>query len=90
MAWAAAAGSAWPKMALPATNTDAPAAAATGCGVDVDAAVDLDGHGQAAGGRSPGGSGAIFGTTSAMNDWPPKPGWTVISSTRSIWSSHSA
>ncbi len=29
---------------------------------------------------------AIFGSTSAMNDWPPNPGKTVMQSTRSTWS----
>ena len=29
-----------------------------------------------------------FGTTSWMNDCPPHPGWTVMTSSRSTWSSH--
>ncbi len=48
MAWAAAAGSGWPKMALPATNTDAPGGGGERGGADIDPTVDFDGHGQAA------------------------------------------
>ena len=48
--------------------------------VEVDAAVDLDEQPQVPGVRRARGPGATFGSTSAMNCWPPKPGSTVITS----------
>ena len=53
MASAASHGRSCPKMALPATNTFAPAAAATGAVVGVDSTVDLEIHRQTAGVNGP-------------------------------------
>ena len=55
-------------------------------GVDVDAAVDLDLARRGRGRRSPCGRRATLSSTSGMNGCPPQPGFTLITSRRSIWS----
>eukprot|EP00882_Tetradesmus_deserticola_P026684 GHRQ01029463.1.p1 GENE.GHRQ01029463.1~~GHRQ01029463.1.p1 ORF type:complete len:110 (+),score=30.67 GHRQ01029463.1:220-549(+) len=70
------AGSAAPKIALPATNTLAPAAAAaTAVSAVMPPSTSISSSGNCC--RSP----LHFCTASAMNFWPPKPGCTVSTST---------
>ena len=85
----AAAGSSAPKTAEPATKTSAPASAHRSIVVGGDAAVDLQPHRLlAAADQLPGA--ADLGSTTSRNDWPPKPGSTVMTSSMSSSGSRSA
>ena len=55
--------------------------------VDLDAAVDFQADVAPAAVDDRGAPRAIFGSVDGMNDWPPKPGFTDISSTMSTLSS---
>ena len=82
MASAASHGRSCPKMALPATNTLAPAAAATGA-----VSVSIPPSTSRSTARRPASMArrtcATLGITSLMKLCPPKPGNTVMQSTRS-------
>jgi hypothetical protein len=89
MVRAASSGSSWPKMALPATNIRAPAAA---IGPTVVASMPPSTSITRSSERSFAAvaAAATLGITSAMKCWPPNPGWTDMTSRRSMSANHGA